>query len=125
MTMPSATNSRGRARRTRHTSSSSSSAQSTHSLICEAIRGHQMISLHYQGNPRRIIPLVFGELKNGRQAVLCYKYNGPNSHEPEIVLRLYHLEKISHVESLDIVLDVNRKIDYYLTKHFAAVYQKC
>lgn len=119
------TDHRSRASRSRRPRSRQQNSADASTLIAEAIRNQEMLALHYQGNPRRIIPLVFGELKNGRQAVLCYKYNGLGCEEPEMVLRLYHLEKISHVMRTDIVMEVNRKIDYYLTKHFASVYQKC
>lgn len=64
-------------------------------------------------------------LKNGKKAILCYKISHSDSGMPELALRLYHFEKISHLTRSGHHIEVNRKIDYYLTKHFASVFQKC
>ena len=96
-----------------------------HDSFIGAIQSQAMISLRYQKNPRTIIPLVYGKLKNGKNAVLCYKVYQNDDSNPEIALRLYHCEKISRVRVIGDSLPVNRKIDYYLTKHFGTVYQKC
>ena len=96
-----------------------------HEQAIEAIAKGEILTLDYQGNPRSIVPLVYGVLKNGKKAILCYKISHPESGMPELALRLYHFEKISFLERSGRSIDVNRKIDYYLTKHFATVYQKC
>lgn len=98
--------------------------QDHHEAISQAIQNREVISLEYQGNPRNIIPLVYGELKNGRQAVLCYKIVASEDGGAELFLRLYHIEKIRHLHRTSLVSEVKRKIDYYLTKHFASVFQK-
>gem|GEM_PF-6486666 len=98
--------------------------QEYHEAITQAIHNREVVNLEYQGNPRSIIPLVYGELKNGRKAVLCYKIVAQEGGASELYLRLYHLEKIRHLHRTTTVGEVNRKIDYYLTKHFASVFQK-
>lgn len=92
--------------------------------MTDVIAKGESISLDYQGNPRQIIPLVYGELKNGREAVLCYKINEENGHGPELSIRLYHSHKISNVKRTGREMPFSRKIDYYLTKHFRKVYVK-
>lgn len=89
--------------------------------ISDAIANGEILRLQYQGHPRRIVPLVYGILKNGKKAVLCYKIN-PNPEGPEMALRCYHLEKISHLQTSGISAEVNRKVDYYLTKHFSEIH---
>lgn len=98
---------------------------SVHAKLTDAIARGETLQLEYQGNPREIIPLVFGRLRNGREAVLCYKIGDFRDGEPELLIRLYHLEKIRHVRKTPFRHRFNRKIDYYLTKHFTTVYQKC
>jgi hypothetical protein len=93
-------------------------------LIETGICQGKTISLHYQGNPRRIIPLVFGLLKNGKEAVLCFKINGIDEDGPDLSIRLYHLHKITQPRINEESLPFSRKIDYYLTKHFRKVYVK-
>ncbi|MEM7035684.1 MAG: hypothetical protein AAF570_01820 [Bacteroidota bacterium] len=95
-----------------------------HKILQDVINEGQSLNLEYQGNPRHIIPLVFGELKNGKEAVLCYKINGVDEENPELSIRLYHSHKISNVKKTGRELSFNRKIDYYLTKHFRTVYVK-
>lgn len=95
-----------------------------HEAIIEAIQNREMLSLEYQGNARRIIPMVYGILKNGRKAILCYKIVESEGRPAELYLRLYHLEKIRHLKRTHQVMEINRKIDYYLTKHFGQVFQK-
>lgn len=99
--------------------------KASHDLICNAIGEGSAIQLEYQGNVRQIIPLVYGMLRNGREAVLCYKINSIHNGEPDLVIRLYHLEKIRNVKPQGFRYPCNRRIDYYLTKHFTTVYQKC
>lgn len=95
-----------------------------HHILCDVIDRGEILSLDYQGNPRQIIPLVYGVLKNGKEAVLCYKINEGDHEGPELAMRLYHSAKISNVHRTGIELPFSRKIDYYLTKHFRAVYSK-
>lgn len=98
---------------------------SAHADTIEAISKGEILQLDYQGNPRSIVPLVYGVLKNGKKAILCYKISHPQSGMPELALRLYHFDKITFLENSGRSIEVNRKIDYYLTKHFATVFQKC
>lgn len=97
---------------------------SYHDAIVNAISNREVLCLEYQGNSRRIIPMVYGILKNGRKAVLCYKIVETPGQPSELYLRLYHIEKIRHLHGTSTRMEVNRKIDYYLTKHFGQVYQK-
>ena len=96
-----------------------------HHHLSESIGGKEVIQLNYQDHPRTIVPLVYGELKNGRRAVLCYKINQLESGDTEMVLRLYHTDKITQLRRPGRTMEVNRRIDYYLTKHFATVNRKC
>ena len=95
-----------------------------HQTIVQAIEGKEVLSLEYQGNRRRIVPMVYGMLKNGRKAILCYKIVEQEGQAPELFMRLYHEEKIRHLYRTGEKMPLNRKIDYYLTKHFGQVFQK-
>lgn len=75
-----------------------------------------ILPLNYQGNSRRVIPLAFGTLKNGKEALLCYKVEGE-----DLAIRLYHTSKISRLGDPQPGVSFDRKIDYYLTKHFRSI----
>jgi hypothetical protein len=92
--------------------------------IMAGISAGKTLSLEYQGNPRRIIPLVYGLLKNGKEALLCYKINHVDEDGPDLSIRLYHAHKISGLCLNEEQLPFSRKIDYYLTKHYRSVYVK-
>lgn len=92
--------------------------------ILAGISANQTLSLEYQGNPRRVIPLVYGMLKNGKEALLCYKINCIDQDGPDLSIRLYHASKISGLKLNEEQLPFSRKIDYYLTKHYRQVYVK-
>jgi hypothetical protein len=92
--------------------------------IMAGISANQTLSLDYQGNPRRVIPLVFGLLKNGKEALLCYKINSIDEDGPDLSIRLYHAHKITDLSLNEEQLPFSRKIDYYLTKHYRQVYVK-
>ena len=95
-----------------------------HQAIVTAIAHKEVLCLEYQGNRRTIIPMVYGILKNGRKAILCYKIVEQEGQPAELFMRLYHEEKIRHLYRTGIQMPINRKIDYYLTKHFGQVFQK-
>lgn len=118
-------NKKGRSPKGRRAQQARPATTSAQQQISAAIAAGEILQLNYQGNPRSIVPLVYGILKNGKKAILCYKINHPSCGFPEMALRLYHLDKVSHLQGTGHVREVNRKIDYYLTKHFASVYQKC
>ena len=90
----------------------------------QAISENKTLKLDYQGNPRHVIPLVYGVLKNGKEALLCYKIIGEHNNHLDLAIRLYHLDKISNVKSTDRVIQESWEIDYYLTKHFKTIYSK-
>lgn len=92
-----------------------------HSLA-DAILHGQTLLLHYQDNPRHVIPLVFGRLKNGKDALLCYKIEPLPDGTHSQSIRLYHAGKISDVQPTGQSVPHSRRIDYFLTRHFRRVY---
>lgn len=98
--------------------------KSLEKIIQDGIAHGQAMALEYQGNSRRIIPLVHGLLKNGKEAVLCYKINSVDADGPDLAIRLYHSHKITNPQLTGEAFPFSRKIDYYLTKHFRTVYTK-
>lgn len=84
-------------------------------------RGH-LIECEYQENPRTIIPLAWGKMKNGKNALLCFKINGYDEDGPDLSIRLYHAHKIKFAEIAGEAPPFSKKIDYYLTKHFRKIY---
>ena len=92
--------------------------------ILNAFISQQTLSLNYQGNPRRVIPLFFGLLKNGKEALLCYKINSIDEDGPDLSIRLYHMHKVSEMVVSDQVVPFSRKVDYYITKHFSMVFSR-
>ena len=84
--------------------------------IIDAIESGESLSLTYQGNPRKVIPLAYGLLKNGKEALLCYKINAIYDDGPDLSIRLYHIHKVDNVEPGKEHYPFSRKIDYYLTK---------
>lgn len=103
----------------------SSKVRGYHENIIAAIEQGEVLHLKYQDNSRKVVPLVYGVLKNGKRALLCYKIGEPGDNMPELAIRLYHFDKISDLERSGQLRTVDRKIDYYLTKHFASVYKRC
>lgn len=92
--------------------------------IKSAIDQGQTLQCEYQGHPRHVVPLCVGGLKNGRSAMLCYKIEEREGKPMELFMRLYHLEKMV-IRGTGIALTVDRKIDYYLTKHFSRIESQC
>lgn len=93
--------------------------------IEDAIQNRETIHVKYRGGSRHVIPLVYGRLRNGREALLCYKildHDAPA--QSEIAFRLYHLSFLEPVKLPGEQVQNIPSIDYYLTKHFAAVYAK-
>ena len=90
----------------------------------DAIFSQKTLKLDYQGKPRHVIPLVYGVLKNDKEALLCYKIIGEHNNHLDLAIRLYHLAKISNAEVTDRVIQESWEIDYYLTKHFKTIYSK-
>jgi hypothetical protein len=89
--------------------------------LADAIMQGQTIRLCYQDNPRHVIPLVYGRLKNGKDA-LCYKLDVLPDGSITQSIRLYHASKISDIETTGQHLPYSRRIDYFLTRHFRRVY---
>lgn len=90
--------------------------------INAAIMAGHTVRLEYQGNRRHVIPLVFGMLKNGKEALLCYKLDELEDGSILQSIRLYHADKIEHVSGTITSVPHSRKIDYFLTRHFRRVY---
>jgi hypothetical protein len=92
------------------------------SPLLAAILHNETVKLQYQGNDRHVIPLVFGMLKNGKEALLCYKLDEMPDGSFLQSIRLYHADKITDLEPTGRSLPHSRKIDYYLTRHYRRVY---
>lgn len=88
--------------------------------IKEAIKAGKTLQLDYQGQSLHVIPLVLGELKNGKEAMLCYKTND----EGDLSIRLYHMHKVTNLLIGIESAPHSKNIDYYLTKHFRTIYAK-
>lgn len=94
------------------------------SALFDAMENRTALHVTYRGNARKVIPLVFGRLKNGKEAVLCYKIVEDNPGEPTLLIRLYHWEYLDILSPAPLEADIDFEIRYYLTRHFATVYGK-
>lgn len=90
--------------------------------LADAIMEGLTIRLNYQDNPRHVIPLVYGRLKNGKDALLCYKLDVLPDGSITQSIRLYHASKISEITATGQHIPYSRRIDYFLTRHFRRVY---
>lgn len=90
--------------------------------LADAILQGQTLRLRYQENHRHVIPLVYGRLKNGKDALLCYKLDVLPDGSITQSIRLYHASKISGIEATGQHIPYSRRIDYFLTRHFRRVY---
>jgi len=90
-------------------------------LLEQGISERKTLNLKYQGNDRTVIPLVYGVLKNGKEALLCYKQL---KNPVDYALRLYHIKKLSAIQITDDEFYPPVQIDYYLTKHFKTIYSR-
>lgn len=89
--------------------------------IGTALSEGRELTLLYQGNNRRVIPLAHGVLKNGKEALLCYKVDivyGGQVHS----IRLYHMSKVTDVKIGGGSAPHSKRIDYYLTRHFKSIH---
>ena len=90
--------------------------------LADAIMQGQTLRLNYQDNARHVIPLVYGRLKNGKDALLCYKLDVLPDGSITQSIRLYHASKISGIQATGQHIPYSRRIDYFLTRHFRRVY---
>ena len=93
--------------------------------LVTAIETGYSIRLGYQDNPRHVIPLVYGRLKNGKDALLCYKLDVLPDGSITQSIRLYHMDKVSNIVETGIHIPFSRRIDYFLTRHFRTTYTSC
>lgn len=73
----------------------------------------------YRGHDRTIIPLVYGTLKNGKDALLCLR---SIDHTDKWEIRLFHRDKLNVRARMKYTGNLTeRQIDHYLTKHFSTI----
>ena len=99
--------------------------QSQIDTLNAAIQSGNTLKISYQDNNRHVIPLVYGRLKNGKDALLCYKLDVLPDGSITQSIRLYHADKISNITETGIHIPYSRRIDYFLTRHFRSTYTSC
>jgi len=88
--------------------------------ITKAIEEGRYITLDYQEERKQVIPLCYGQLKNGQNGLLCFRLLQDSGH----VIRLYHEKNITSLEVGEKHMVGDFNIDYYFTKHFKGIYAR-